>query len=214
VLPTRSLVAAVRQASAKPEVFLQASAMGFYGATLDDRELDESFPPGDDFLGQLCVAWEAEAHPVVALGSRLVIFRSGVVLTPDGGILGRLRLPFRFFVGGPVASGRQYMSWIHIDDWVAMATWALTTPAASGIFNAVSPEPVTNELFSQAYARALRRPSWLRVPAIALRAIFGEMGIVMLTRGQRLVPKHAVDLGFRFKYLHIGDAMAAVEKKD
>ena len=139
VLPTRSLVAAVRQVSAKPVVFIQGSAMGFYGASLDDRELDESFPPGDDFLGQLCVAWEAEAHPVVALGSRLVLMRSGVVLSPEDGILGRLRLPFLFFVGGPVSSGRQYMSWIHLDDWVAMATWALTTPVASGIFNATSP---------------------------------------------------------------------------
>jgi uncharacterized protein len=215
VLPTRSLVAAVRQASTKPGVFLQGSAMGFYGASLDDRELDESFPPGDDFLGQLCVAWEAEAHPVVALESRLVLLRSGVVLSSEGGILGRLRLPFLFFVGGPVASGRQYMSWIHIDDWVAMATWALTTPAVSGIFNAASPSPVTNDEFSQAYAHALGRPSWLRVPAFALQTIFGEMGVVMLTKGQRLVPKHALDLGFRFKYPTIAEAMtAAVGKKD
>ena len=195
VLPTRSLVAAIRQVAAKPVVFIQGSAMGFYGASLEDRELDESFPPGDDFLGQLCVAWEAEAHPVVALGTRLVLMRSGVVLSPEDGILGRLRLPFLFFVGGPVSSGRQYMSWIHLDDWVGMATWALTTPVASGIFNATSPSPVTNEKFSQAYARALGRPSWLRVPAIALRAIFGEMGVVMLTKGQRVIPRHALGSG-------------------
>lgn len=214
VLPTRSLVAAVRQASAKPVVFLQGSAMGFYGSSLDDRELDESFPPGDDFLGQLCVAWEAEAHPVVALGSRLVFLRSGVVLSSEGGILGRLRLPFQFFVGGPVASGRQYMSWIHLDDWVAMATWALTTPTVSGILNATSPTPVTNDEFSHAYARALGRPSWLRVPAVALRAMFGEMALAVLIKGQRLVPKHALDLGFQFKYPTIAEAMtAAVGKK-
>ena len=214
VLPTRSLVAAVRQASTKPAVFLQGSAMGFYGSSLDDRPLDESFPPGDDFLGQLCVAWEAEAHPVVALGSRLVFMRSGVVLSSEGGILGRLRLPFQFFVGGPVASGRQYMSWIHLDDWVAMATWALTTPSVSGILNATSPTPVPNEEFSQAYAHALGRPSWFRVPAVALRAVLGEMAVAMLIKGQRVVPKHALDLGFQFKYPTIADAMtAAVGKK-
>ena len=214
VLPTRSLVAAVRQASARPAVFLQGSALGFYGSSLDDRLLDESFPPGDDFLGQLCVAWEAEAHPVVAVGSRLVFMRSGVVLSSEGGILARLRLPYQFFVGGPVASGHQYMSWIHLDDWVAMATWALTTPAVSGILNATSPTAVTNEEFSRAYADALGRPSWLRVPAVALRAMFGEMAVAMLIKGQRLVPKHALDLGFQFKYPTIAEAMtAAVGKK-
>ena len=209
VLPTRSLVAAIRDTSVKPEVFLQGSAMGFYGSSLSDQVFDESFPPGDDFLGQLCVAWEAEAHPVAALGSRLVFLRSGVVLTPDGGILGRLRRPYRLFAGGPIASGRQYMSWIHLDDWLAMATWALTTPSVSGIFNATSPAPVTNEEFSRAYASALGRPSWLRVPALALRAVFGEMAVEMLIKGQRLVPKHAIDLGFQFKYPAIADAMTA-----
>jgi uncharacterized protein (TIGR01777 family) len=207
VLPTRSLVAAIRQASIKPGVFVQGSAMGFYGASLDDRELDESFPPGDDFLGQLCVAWEAEAHPVAALGIRLVVLRTGLVLSPDGGILGRLKWPFLFFLGGPIASGRQYMSWIHVDDWLAMAVWAVSAPVATGAFNATAPSPVTNEEFSAAYGRALNRPSWLRVPAIGLRTIFGEMGLVMLTRGQRVIPKHALDLGFRFQYPGIDEAM-------
>jgi uncharacterized protein (TIGR01777 family) len=214
VLPARSLVAAVRQAAAKPVVFVQASAMGFYGASLNDQALDESFPPGDDFLGQLCVAWEAEAHPVASLGSRLVLLRSGVVLSPEGGILARLRLPFQFFAGGPVASGRQYMSWIHIDDWVALATWTLSTPLASGSFNAVSPSPVTNEEFCQAYATALKRPCWFRVPAIALQAVFGEMAVAMLIKGQRIVPKHALDLGFRFRYPAIADAMTATVGKE
>jgi uncharacterized protein (TIGR01777 family) len=214
VLPTRSLVAAVRQAAAKPIVFVQGSAMGFYGASLSDQELDESFPPGDDFLGQLCVAWEAEAHPVTSLGSRLVFLRSGVVLSPEGGILARLRLPFQFFVGGPVASGRQYLSWIHIDDWVALATWTLSTPLAAGIFNAASPSPVTNDEFCQAYASALKRPCWFRVPAIVLKAVFGEMAVAMLIKGQRIVPKHALDLGFRFKYPAIADAMTAAVGKE
>ena len=161
----------------------------------------------------MCVAWEAEAHPVAALGSRLVFLRSGVVLSPEGGVLSRLKLPFQSFVGGPIASGRQYMSWIHVDDWVALAAWTLSTPLASGIFNAVSPSPVMNEEFCEAFARALKRPCWFRVPAILLRAIYGEMAVAMLVKGQRVVPQHALDLGFRFKYPAIADAMAAVVGK-
>ncbi len=210
VLPTRSLVAAIRLARERPAVFLQASGVGFYGTEAGDREMDESFPPGDDFLGQLCVAWEAEAHPVTALGCRLVLCRSGVVLTPEGGILGRLRLPFRLFVGGPVASGTQYLSWIHLDDWLALVTWALNTPAVSGAVNASSPMPVTNAEFSEAFARALKRPSWFRVPAFALRMVYGEMAGAMLIRGQRAIPKRTQELGFRFEYRTLAEAMQAV----
>ena len=210
VLTTRSLVAAVRQAAAKPVVFVQGSAVGFYGAESGDRELDESFPPGDDFLGQLSVAWEAEAHAVTALGSRLVLLRSGVVLTPDGGILARLRLPFRLYAGGPIASGTQYISWIHLDDWLAMVVWALSTPVVSGAVNATSPSPATNAAFSAAYARAINRPSWLRVPGFALRLIYGEMAGALLIRGQRVVPSHALHLGFRFTYPTLDEAMRAV----
>jgi uncharacterized protein (TIGR01777 family) len=213
VLPTRSLIAAIRQVAAKPVVFIQASGVGFYGAEAGDREFDESFPPGDDFLGQLCVAWEAEAHPVTALGCRLVLCRSGIVLTPNGGILERLRLPFRLFVGGPVASGAQYVSWIHIDDWLAMIMWALATPLVSGAINVTSPAPVTNAEFSEAYAGVLRRPSWLRVPAFALRLIFGEMAGALLIRGQRVIPRRALDLGFRFEYPTVAEAMRAVVGK-
>jgi uncharacterized protein (TIGR01777 family) len=209
VLPTRSLVAAIRQARERPGVLIQASGVGFYGAEAGDREVDESFPPGDDFLGQLCVAWEAEAHPVTALGCRLVLCRSGVVLTQEGGILGRLRLPFRLLAGGPVASGTQYLSWIHVDDWLALVMWALTTAGVSGAVNATSPIPVTNAEFSRAFARALNRPSWLRVPAIALRVVYGEMADAMLIRGQRALPRRAQELGFRFKYPAIEEAMAA-----
>jgi uncharacterized protein (TIGR01777 family) len=207
VLPTRSLVGAIRQASAKPAVFLQCSGAGFYGASKGDTELDESFPPGDDFLGQLCVAWEAEAHPVSALGCRLVIFRNGVVLARDGGIIARMRVPFRWFVGGPIASGQQYLSWIHRDDWVSLALFALTTPAVSGIVNATAPTPVTNTAFSQALGHALHRPSWLPIPGFALQLLYGELATAMLIRGQRVVPKHALDQGFQFSHPTIDEAM-------
>jgi uncharacterized protein len=207
VLPTRSLVAAIRQASRKPAVFLQGSAVGFYGIASGDRELDESFPPGDDFLGSVGVAWEAEALPVSALGCRLVILRSGVLLTPTGGVLGRMRLPFLWFVGGPVASGRQYVSWIHREDWIAMAMWALVTPTVSGVVNATAPTPVTNAVFSKAFAGALGRPSWFPVPGFMLRVLYGELATALLIHGQRVVPRRALELGFRFTYPDIDDAM-------
>jgi uncharacterized protein (TIGR01777 family) len=211
VRSTRSLVAAVRAATARPTVFIQGSAVGFYG-TAADQVFDESFPPGADLLGDTCMAWEAEAHAVSPLGPRLVIMRSGVVLAKDGGALPPMMRPFKFFVGGPVATGRQYLSWIHRDDWLAFVAWALDTSSAGGVYNVTSPAPVTNEEFSKAIGRALRRPCWLRVPAFALRVLFGEMANDMLIRGQRVVPKRALDAGFQFSYPAVDAAMAAAVK--
>ena len=208
ILSTRSLAAAVRAARVKPTVFLQGSAVGFYGL-LGDQEVDESYPPGDDFFGQMAVAWEAEARPVEALGIRLVILRSGVVLARDGGALEKMLLPFKFFGGGPIASGRQYLSWIHRDDWITLIVWALEYTAATGPINATAPGPVTNAEFSRAIGRALRRPSWLRVPGFALRAIVGELATYALINGQRVVPSRALALGFQFRYPDIDAALQA-----
>lgn len=203
---TRSLVAAIRAASTRPATFIQASGMGFYG-TSPDQIFDESFPPGSDFLAQLCVTWEAEAHPSTALGCRLAIVRSGVVLARDGGALARLLVPFKFFVGGPIASGRQWFSWIQRDDWVALVVWILNTPSVSGAFNATAPEPVLNADFSRAVGRAIHRPSWLPVPGFALRILVGEFAEDGLIRGQRVIPKHAQDAGFVFRYPQIDAAL-------
>jgi uncharacterized protein (TIGR01777 family) len=212
VLSTRSLAAAVRAAHGKPATFLQGSAVGFYGL-LGDEEVDESFPPGDDFFGRMAVAWEAEARPVEPLGVRLVILRSGVVLARDGGALEKMMLPFRLFAGGPIASGRQYISWIHRDDWIAFLLWALEYTGAVGPLNATAPHPVTNAEFSRAIGRALGRPSWLRVPGFALRAAVGELATYALLNGQRVVPARALALGFPFKYPDIDSALAAIMVK-
>ena len=208
VLSTRSLVTAVRNAAVRPGVFLQGSATGFYGLA-DDRVLDESHPPGGDFLAEMATAWEAEARPLEALGVRLVIVRTGIVLSRDGGALAKMMLPFRFFVGGPIASGAQYLSWIHLDDWIALMLWALDHAHVSGAINAAAPAPVTNREFSAALGRALHRPSWLSVPAFALRLLVGEMADVALIGGQRVVPTRALDLGFTFRYPAIDEAMRA-----
>ncbi len=205
---TRSLVAAVRQASMKPAVFVQGSAVGYYGNS-GDGVLDETSPPGSDFLAQMAVAWEAEAHPAASLGCRLTTLRTGIVLDRRGGALKKLVPPFLFFVGGPIASGRQYWSWIHLADWVALVARALETPSASGVFNATAPAPVTNAEFSRALARALRRPSWLRVPAFALRLLVGELADHGLITGQRVVPTRALAEGFTFAYPRIDEAMRA-----
>jgi uncharacterized protein (TIGR01777 family) len=207
VLPTRSLVTAVRESAHRPAIFVQGSAVGYYGIQRTRHELDESFPPGEDFLGELCVTWEAESYPVTALGCRLVIARSGVVLSADGGMLSRMGLPFKLFMGGPVASGEQYISWIHVDDLVAMIAWMLANDAVAGAVNNTSPEPVTNRVFSGALARALRRPSWVPVPAVGLRVLYGELADTMLANGQRVVPRRACELGFKFEFPSIDAAM-------
>jgi hypothetical protein len=208
---TRTLIKAIRSAERRPPVFVNGSAIGYYGATSDET-MDESFPPGDDFLARLCVDSEAEAHAASALGSRLVIVRSGIVLAKDGGALAKLLTPFQFFVGGPIATGQQIMSWIHRDDWVALMAWAIETPSVSGILNATAPNPVSNADFSRALGRAVHRPSWLRMPALALGLLIGEMSDIALVGGQRVVPKRAMDLGFQFKYPDIDAAMASAVK--
>jgi uncharacterized protein (TIGR01777 family) len=205
---TRALVSAARVATNRPTVFLSGSAVGFYGPQPDDGPaLDESAPPGSDFLSVLAVDWEAEAHAAEALGSRVVIVRTGVVLARNGGALEKMIPPFRFLVGGPLGSGRQVMSWIHLTDWVDLIVWLLRTPGASGTFNATAPEPATNREFSAALGRALRRPSWIPVPGFALKLIVGEMAGPALLAGQRVIPKRALDLGFQFSYPEISSAL-------
>jgi uncharacterized protein (TIGR01777 family) len=209
-LSARSLVNAVQAASRRPGVLIQASAEGYYGSFPDDGPtLDESSPPGSDFLARLCVAWEREAEPLTRLGVRLVIARTTIVLSKDGGALPKMIPPFRMFVGGPLGSGRQIMSWIHLDDWTGMVAWAIQNPAVAGPINLSSPHAVTNAEFSRALGRALYRPSWIPVPAFALRLIVGEMADEALLRGHRVMPAVAMRLGYKFLYERIDDAMAA-----
>jgi uncharacterized protein (TIGR01777 family) len=211
VRPTRSLIAAMKRASKPPRVLIQGSGAGYYG-THGDEILDESSPPGTDFFGQLCVAWEAAAAPAQDLGARLVIVRQGIVLARNGGALKKMLPPFHFFVGGPIASGRQYISWIHRDDWLAVMLWAISDPSASGPLNATAPNPVPNAEFARAIGHALHRPSWLPVPGLALRLLVGEMANDALIKGQRVVPARALSLGFHFAFPTIDDAMKEILK--
>jgi uncharacterized protein (TIGR01777 family) len=210
VLSTRSLATAMREASTRPSTFIQGSAVGFYGSDLGDRVSDEASPPGSNVLSDICVAWEAEAHPIAALGTRLVFVRTGLVLAREGGALPQIELPFKFFVGGRLASGRQYFSWIHRDDWINLMVWAISTPSVSGVLNGTAPGPVTNDELSRALGRALHRPSWLPVPAFALRMLVGEFADVGLVTGNRVVPTRPQQLGFTFAHPTIEGALASL----
>ena len=184
---------------------MSASAVGYYGAH-GEEPLDEDAPPGHDFLAEVCAAWEAEAAGAGALGMRVVQLRTGVVLAREGGALASLLLPFRLGVGGPVAGGRQYMSWIHIGDHVALVLAALEDERFGGPINATAPEPVTNGEFSRALGRAVHRPALVPVPGLALRVAFGEMAQV-ITGGARVLPARALMLGFRFAHAHVQETL-------
>ena len=207
LLSTHSLVSAVQAARRRPALFIQGSAVGIYGT--GDRICDEDARPGSDFLAELCVGWEAEAQPVAPLGCRLVCLRTGVVLSRHGGALAKMLPAFRLYAGGPIASGRQYMSWIHLDDWIAMIAWTIDHPSVAGPINATAPAPVPNAAFARALGRALHRPSWMPVPGVLLRLMFGEMAEVALICGQRVVPSRALALGFSFLYPGIDEALRA-----
>jgi hypothetical protein len=200
-----AVVEAVRAATVKPNLVIQASGVGYYGAH-GDEELTEGDGPGDDFGARVCVQWEAATAPVEALGVRRAVIRTGVVLSPDALALRRLMLPYRFFVGGRLGSGRQWFSWIHVADYVEGVRFLMRHSEASGTFNLSAPGPLTNADFGRALGQAMGRPSWLPVPAFAMRLVFGEMSSVLLD-GQRVMPRHLLDLGFRFRFAEANSAL-------
>jgi len=207
VQTTRRLVDAIAAASPKPTVLVSASAIGYYGAR-GDEELVEADAPGSGFLTETCQAWEAEAQRAEALGVRVVRLRIGLVLGPGGGALAKLAPPFRAWVGGPVGSGRQWVSWIHRDDVIGLVEWALKRPELSGAVNATAPQPVTMATLCRKLGRALHRPSWLPVPAAVLRLVLGELADLLLT-GQRVIPRLALEGGYAFRFPGLDGALEA-----
>jgi uncharacterized protein (TIGR01777 family) len=198
VVSSRAVTAAVTAATVKPRVVLQGSAVGYYGPR-GDEEVTESDGPGDDFLAEVSLEWEGATAEVEELGVRRALLRTGVVLAADGGALPKMALPFRFFVGGPVGSGDQWVPWIHIDDEVGAIRHLLEDDSARGAFNLTAPEPVTNRQLSRRLGEVLGRPSFLPAPAFALRLVLGEMADLLLT-GQRAVPQHLEETGYRFEF--------------
>jgi uncharacterized protein (TIGR01777 family) len=195
----RNLVSALGELrdDERPGVVISQSGAGWYGHRGAER-LDESGAAGDDFLAQLSADWEAEARRAEELGVRVVVNRTGMVLTDSGGALEKMLPFFKAGIGGPVAGGRQYVSWVHLDDVVGAILFELDTEAAQGPMNLTAPEPATNKELSKALGRVLRRPALAPVPALAVKALYGEMADIVIT-GQRAVPARLTELGYRFR---------------
>ena len=208
ILSTQTLVSAVEQCAHPPRVFISASAVGYYGPC-GDEPIKETSPAGSDFLARLCVEWERQAQMVESPATRLAIVRTGLVLAKDGGALARMLTPFKLGLGATIATGDQYMPWIHVDDWTALVSWLLHNDRATGAFNGAAPTPVTNRDFTRTLARVLNRPGVLHAPAFVLRAALGEMSTI-LVNGQRALPEAAEHLGFRFTHRELQPALRSL----
>jgi uncharacterized protein (TIGR01777 family) len=209
VVGTRELVRGLASLAEgeRPGVLVSSSGVGYYGAH-GDEPIDEEAPAGSDFLAQVCVAWEAEARTAERLGVRAVRLRTGVVLDPGGGALGKMLPPFKLGVGGPVAGGEQFISWIHVDDLVGITIAAIDGTQWRGAVNATAPEPQRNRDFSKALGKALRRPSLLPVPGVALQLLYGEMAAIV-TSGVRALPARALMNGYEYRYPQLDVALRA-----
>jgi uncharacterized protein (TIGR01777 family) len=205
---TRSLVAAIARARVKPKFLINASAAGFYGSHGDEK-LNEASKPGDDFLSALCVEWEAEAKKAEEFGVRVVLLRTAIVLAKGRGALAKMVLPFKFFAGGPLGSGAQWVPWIHIEDEVGLLQFLIDSPDSSGPFNATTPNAVTMAEFARALGDVLNRPSWFAVPPSMLALAVGEMADMLLA-GQRALPDAAMKQGYDFKFPEIKPALRSL----
>ncbi len=205
---TRNLLQGIEAAPTKPGVFIGQSAIGYYG----DRGaqiLDEESEPGAGFTAEIPIDWEAAEREAEEIVPRVVIFRTGLVLTRHGGLLKQLLLPFKLGVGGPIAGGEQFMSWIHIDDEVGLLLWALDDDGVSGTINATAPNPVTNREFSKALGQALRRPAFMPVPRFAVTALRGSELADAVAGGSRVLPRRALDMGYEFRHPEIEEALTS-----
>ena len=206
LLTTASLVEYFKRANQNPAVFISGSAIGVYGLHGDEK-LDEQASGDDSFSSRLCRDWEAQAAEAEALGIRCCYLRTGVVLGKNGGALSKMLPPFKIALGGPMGSGQQWMSWVHMDDLVNAIVYALETPSINGPINGTAPNPVTNKAFSKALGSALNRPAVIPMPAFVLKLMMGEMAEELLLSGQRVVPAKLTRSGFEFKYPQLDDAL-------
>lgn len=203
---TRNLVEALSKCSSPPKVLVNASAIGYYGSS-EDELFEETNPAGQDFLAQLCQQWESQARRATKSGVRVVLVRSGFILSTEGGALPRMLPPFKMGLGGPLGSGKQWMSWIHIEDEVGAILYAIEKEGLEGPLNLTAPNPVTNADFTRALGKALRRPAFFPVPGFVLRLMLGEMAKTLLLSGQRVVPRELEKGGYRFHFSDLDEAL-------
>ena len=206
ILGTRNLLEGVAASPTEPSVFVGQSAIGYYGDR-GDEAVDEESPPGDGFTAEIPIDWEAAEREAEGLFDRVVIFRTGLVLSKDGGLLKQLLLPFKLGVGGPIAGGDQYMSWIHIDDVVGLFLWALDDHRVWGVINGTAPNPATNRELSKELGGALHRPAFMPVPRFAVAALRGGELADAVAGGARVIPKRALDLGYKFRHPDLDEAL-------
>ncbi|WP_337843599.1 TIGR01777 family oxidoreductase [Rheinheimera sp.] len=209
-LLTEQIAGAIQQASTAPSVLINGSAVGFYGRQGPEpiSEQEVSFYP--EFSHDVCARWENLANRAAGERTRVCLVRTGIVLSDKGGALSKMLLPFRMGLGGPIATGQQFMSWVHIEDMVALIDFLLHQNELNGPFNATAPRPVTNQQFSQLLAARLGKKAALRMPAFVVRALFGEMADLMLF-GQNAQPQRLLQAGFQFRYPHLKEALAALQ---
>ncbi len=206
VTGTRVLIAALDKTKSPPKHFISASAIGYYG-NRGDEILTEESAPGEGFLPEMCVAWEAEARKAADFGARVVFLRTGIALSKDGGALAQMLTPFGFGVGGVVGSGKQYMSWIALEDLTGIIHFVLENENVRGAVNSTAPYPVTNETFTKTLGEVLYRPTIIPIPEFGIKFLFGEMGETLLLEGARVIPKKLQDTSFSFKYPELKDAI-------
>jgi uncharacterized protein (TIGR01777 family) len=205
---TKALVKAIGKAKQKPKFLINSSAVGYYGPRGDETVTEET-APGTDYLARVCVDWEKEARNAESYDVRVVLVRTGIVLDKGKGALAKMIVPFKYFAGGPLGSGNQWMPWIHIADQIGLLTFLLENQNACGPFNATAPNPVTMSEFCKTLGNVLNRPSWASVPGSMLTILVGEMA-EMLLNGQRAVPQAAIKLGYEFMYPHLMPALESL----
>jgi uncharacterized protein (TIGR01777 family) len=210
VLPGLALASAIKEASHRPSVFLQTSGINFYGLR-GESIADESTPAADDFLAQLAVQWEDATNSIEETGVRRVVARTAVVLSGRGGLFPLMVLPVKLFAGGKFGDGRQAMPWIHLDDEIGAIRFLLENENARGAFNLIAPEPTSNADFMKTIAKVLHRPYWFHVPAFLLKLVLGEMS-VLLTEGRYSQPKRLLELGYKFQFPKLEDALVDLFK--
>jgi uncharacterized protein (TIGR01777 family) len=206
ILGTRNVVDAISGLKQRPRVLVSASAIGFYGDRGDDL-MTETSPPGKGFLPEVCREWEAESRRAEDAGIRTVLLRAGIVLSKDGGALGTMLMPFKLGIGGVIGSGKQWMSWVSLNDHAAVVKYALENEMIRGAVNSVSPNPVTNEEFTKTMGEVLYRPTLIPVPEFAVHLAFGEMGDTLLLDSTKVAPKRLEDAGFEFNFPDLKKAL-------